>query len=763
MRRLSPGCWRPKLPRIGVGTVPSGHDRERGRKSPLTSVIQHTMATEALCIIRSLSTTTTSKPLIEPDTLRPVVSPWDHVLSFAPYVGVTHGLDRRRLLQIVSLVQAAHMHDHGAFTECQRSVRRWMVQIGDDAPVDAVAPVESSGSAGLADSSEALEEIQEICGFSKTVDSSEPLEGGIDIGSPSMRSDSSKTVETIPDSSSSSVPSGSRGALEDPLDTNDDYEYMLDNMPRHYHFDDLPAHTQLQRELLLMHINVLRIKEEAGRGRHWNIGRRNKGGLHRTINWSAVLHPHNFSQALCSSSFHNVCPGVVMNALIECPHPALLSSSFYDKICHRFFGSAKALHNTLVASKRVYDTLLGGKRNARLLESLWIADNLSAAMRIIRGLVVEATHLHELNPDGAVVKSLGVLLTTSSTKLMHMAHAFGDRHLANEVFRLCYRWLRTSLIAYSVLLHKEAREFNMPAVVAILKVMHMRGVAPDPVVWTDILSGMCYRGRFDLAKKLFSMHMMFLPHDPQDKPQDGADRDQITLYAPSSHVARPSGPPNIWEEWFHSTKENTDVDRFIWSQMAELAQMYHEDPQSIVPWLPTMGTHKIFLKLLCKANLTTDVINYYNVLKRSWTQYRQWVQYPRKRYTPECEFGAIQRIVHGHLAQSTPEIRRLYGLDQVTGALDPNGIAIGGQYYHHCDTILELAKLRPAAIKGLQSPLPGRGSLAPDRIMFSKTIREYSKQGDMCSIIHHMRQYPWLNDVAVWTSLIQCVCTQIAE
>ncbi|KAJ2382666.1 hypothetical protein GGI23_007312, partial [Coemansia sp. RSA 2559] len=304
------------------------------------------MAPEALCIIRSLSTT--SKPFIEPNTLRSVVNPWDHVLSFAPYVGATHGLDRRRLLQLVSLVQAAHMHDHGVFTECQRSVHRWMVQIADDAPVDAVVPVEFSGSAELADSSEALEEIQEICGFSKTVDSSEPLEDDIDMSSPSIpadsseslegtsdisgftelvnscealegtpetssssiRSGSSKTVETIPDSSSSPVPSGSRGALEDPFDTNDDYEYMLDNTPRHYHFDDLPAHTQLQRELLLMHINVLRIKEEAGRGRHWNIGRRNKGGLHRTINWSAVLYPHNFSQALCSSSFHNVCPGV---------------------------------------------------------------------------------------------------------------------------------------------------------------------------------------------------------------------------------------------------------------------------------------------------------------------------------------------------------------------------------------------------------------------------------------------------------------------
>ncbi|KAJ1900131.1 hypothetical protein LPJ81_004003, partial [Coemansia sp. IMI 209127] len=67
------------------------------------------------------------------------MNPWDHVLSFALYAGISpHGLDRRRLLQIVSLVQAAHMHDDNAFTKCQRSVYRWMVQIENAAPVNEV-------------------------------------------------------------------------------------------------------------------------------------------------------------------------------------------------------------------------------------------------------------------------------------------------------------------------------------------------------------------------------------------------------------------------------------------------------------------------------------------------------------------------------------------------------------------------------------------------------------------------------------------------
>ncbi|KAJ1664465.1 hypothetical protein IW140_003880 [Coemansia sp. RSA 1813] len=539
-----------------------------------------------------------------------------------------------------------------------------------------------------------------------------------------------------------------------------------------YYIHDLPIQIQHRRELLLAHINTLKIKAQAARGKHWQIAKR--GGRGKSvpivrISWDS-RNPVAICQAMKATALHQMCPGLLLNTLIEFPQPARLPAHLYKLVCRKFLGSADDTWRALTAAKYMYDAVAAGggedrqgkPRASPFLAPLWNTDNLVAAKSIIESLVTDAFHLNEAeHPDTAAVEALDSLIAVTSTQLMHVAFAFGDRRLAYDVFHGCHRWLKDSLVAYSMLMHQEARVFNMPAISSILRTMRTQGVAPDPIIWTDIMDGMCRNGRHDLAKKLFSLHMLFLPHE-RDK-AEGAGQSPNTLYVPSVQAAT-DGPPNIWMEWFTDPNPHSDVDSFVWSWMQELAEKYHADPSSVVPWLPTMATHRIFLKHLFKAGRTTDATEYYRLLRKSWMQYSQWVKYPRKQYpndTQSCGLSAIERLVHGCLAQSFSNVRDLYGLGPAAKELEL--VNKGSQYYRYCGVIMKLAMLRPEPATS-DPPASGKGDvLSPEQTTYSKTIREYSRQGDMHSILHHMLRVPWLNDATVWTSLVQCICTQVVE
>ncbi|KAJ2515096.1 hypothetical protein H4217_005388 [Coemansia sp. RSA 1939] len=622
--------------------------------------------------------------------------------------------------------------------------------------------------------------------------------------------------------------------------------------PRRY-FHALPAQTRDERELILTHISALRVKAESERGHHWEITSIGTGRQTHT-GWSK----HNvkaISEALCAMALNQQCPAFLMNVLLECPVPKHLSTRFYRKACESFFASAEDVRGVLDSSKRLHDLITsasesenrGGEEgplkpgipsNTGFLRLLWSADSLGESKATLFSLVETGTRQHaeddcQHHPQSgsesrrhAATNTTDALITVLAAQLMDIAFLFGDRRLGHDVFWHCHPWLAKSLVSYSTMLKLETKELNMPAIVLILKTMRQHGVLPDQLVWTDIMVGMCINGQYGRAKKLFSLHLLFLPHEPaaadaapKKQQHDGSadddttttagQRSQDVLYAPASPMSASGGPeaPNIWAEWFHDPDRDSELDPFIWSWMQELAERYRmEGPDSpVTPWLPNITTHRVLLTFLCRAGFTAHVLRYYNLLKAVWPhQYSRWMKSSDRRYPdndPTRRLNSITRIVHGHLVQFHDNVRDSYGLglppppqsseeSQDADATTPASSAGGGgpnkgsEYYHYCDEILELAALRPPLLPSpspSSSPsLPGTNRradpgdaldtsdadgarLVPSQMVFSKTIRAYSKRGDIHTILYHMRRAPLQTDIASWTSLIQCICEQVVE
>ncbi|KAJ2673418.1 hypothetical protein GGI25_004753 [Coemansia spiralis] len=585
-----------------------------------------------------------------------------------------------------------------------------------------------------------------------------------------------------------------------------------------YYFDKLPSSTQVKRELILAHIRALDLKSQVARGNHW-ADKRNTAKKNVGISWDSSGDPAKVCWALSVIGAKKRCVGLLFNILLEIGRPeSSIHPGLCKFICRTYLGSADNLRQALLASRQLYEEVVGRSgeiRQAKIkgfghtgfFDALWNADHFTVAKKEINGLVEAADNLQTRSAP------LDTLIEVMSTQLIQMSFTFGIQQLGDEVFRLCFPWLKKSKIAYNILLDKEARNFNMKAVVAILKTMKQYGVMPDPVVWTTLIDRLCYKSRLDQAKAIFALHLLFLPRiqskDPLELSADELeyyDSDEIansqtptptrkqeqrrrqeqeqeqeqtaTLYAPTN--ARVSNEPHIWEQWLNESREKNSVDPFIWNWLHELAREYHRENQSldakrklrkkkdiastqgVIPWLPTLATHKIFLKHLAKAGKTADVAAYFILLKKSWPQYSQWLKYPSKTYPKRgnsCSFRSIERYVYAFLAPVAPDIREFYGLDTVP---NPN-LGHGSQnYYRFYKQIIELASM-PYTNSLIVPWDSNSGTPAPERMVFSKTIRYHAECKDMYSIVHYMLKFPWLNDAAVWTSLIQCIVAQIAE
>ncbi|KAJ2660483.1 hypothetical protein IWW48_002947 [Coemansia sp. RSA 1200] len=798
MWRLSPACPHLKHARIGStsGAVPGYHsafsptsaslrhhtengdelrrDRPSPRFSASTTVVVRRSAQKHGCAAPPLSATTTastttatvaiaaaaSRRISTPNArTKPPPNPWDYVLSLVSQTSVTSGLSHTQLTVLVSKVKAIY--------------RANSVPTGTNIP-----------------------------------------------GWWPFKRKASTDVPAIP---------------HPPLDSPTDGDKTTAKPRRYFHA--LPAQTKNERELILTHISALRVKAESERGHHWEITSIGTGNQTHT-GWSK----HNvkaISEALCAMALNQQCPAFLMNVLLECPVPKHLSTRFYRKVCDAFFASAEDVRGVLDSSRRLHDLITstsesrdgeenegrkpGIPSNTGFLRSLWNADSLGVAKTALFSLVETGTrqhaeddHQHPQNgPEShhASTRPTDTLITVLATQLMDIAFLFGDRRLGHDVFWHCHPWLAKSLVSYSTMLKLETKELNMPAIVLILKTMRQHGVLPDQLVWTDIMVGMCINGQYEKAKKLFSLHLLFLPHEPAavpNKQQDGsADADTTTaagqrsqgiLYAPSSPASASGGPkePNIWAEWFHDPGRESELDPFIWSWMQELAEQYRmEGPDSlVVPWLPNITTHRVLLTFLCRAGFTADVLRYYNLLKAVWPhQYSRWMKSSDRRYPdndPTRRLNSITRIVHGHLVQFHDNVRDSYGLGlppppsvesqdtDAAASAAAGGSDKGSEYYHYCDEILELAALRPPSSSSPSPSLPGTSCkadksdaldtndvdgphLVPSQMVFSKTIRAYSKKGDIHTILYHMRRSPLQTDIASWTSLIQCICEQVVE
>ncbi|KAJ1948436.1 hypothetical protein EC988_005177, partial [Linderina pennispora] len=295
----------------------------------------------------------------------------------------------------------------------------------------------------------------------------------------------------------------------------------------------------------------------------------------------------------------------------------------------------------------------------------------------------------------------------------------------------------------------------MSEVVSLLRLMKHNGAIPDPATWTAIIYGMFRNGRAFQAMKLFSLHLEFLPRKASvDGGGDNSGGASGEMFMSES---------NIWQDWYAQPSSRYEIPSFITNWIRALANEYHESRSAdrvvrrgkrtdITPWLPTLATHKLMLKSLGKHGTTAALTKYVQHLKSVWPQYSQYADW-NMQLGESKGIRAIERIMHSHLAQRMPEIRSVYGLYPV---VDTDNTATAG-YYAHVDEIMDLAKRRPSNIDGGKSTV----SKVPERAIFNKSLNAYATEGDMRTILHHMRRFPMLNDIASWTEVVRCVCTQI--
>ncbi|KAJ2545616.1 hypothetical protein EV175_005804, partial [Coemansia sp. RSA 1933] len=657
-------------------------------------------------------------------------SPWDHVLSLAPYTGVQNGMSKEQLIELITHVKNAHK---------QQAQRATTAMKGDLVQQETDNVSKEAAEAAAKKIRESFATVQSSKGNARQT-RLEPWQ--------------SKEVEEGVDHFGGNPESDIEDVLKDEI--------------LRYDLATLPALLRIQGEVLLAHIYTSKIRLEAARGQHRGITNHGRGGQRVTLG-SGDKRPVRFHRALCSAAHHNASPGVLMNALLGSPHLNELSSEFYALVCAKFLRSAEDLHRVFLSSKYVYEEVVRHKPDghqtrdgSEFMDALWETDNLAMAYPIVRELVFESKRMADapiLHVEAR--RSLESLITLAGTQTMHLAFSMGDRHLGNEVFRCCFWQLRTSLIAHSIRLHVEAMDGNVHGMNVILSGMKNRGIRADPAVWSDIINGMCCRRLFSRAKKLFAAHMMFLPTERSQE-----DDPQSMLYAPWSDAEKTDEEPSIWHEWYYERGPESNLDPKIWWHLWSHAQRYQEAPQTIQPWLPTIYTHRTMLKHMCKADMTTDVIRYYMLLKRVWPQYQKWA-WRRKaqdiRNLQKDGFGVIQRLVHAHLAKTVPGVRDIYGLTPIP--LDSAAPDLVNrqptQYYHHRSTILKLARKREWRKPSADELVKETGYQLPDKIMFTRILREFSIQGDLRSMLYQMHRLPWLNDVAVWTALVQCICKQV--
>ncbi|KAJ1722708.1 hypothetical protein LPJ61_005901 [Coemansia biformis] len=230
-----------------------------------------------------------------------------------------------------------------------------------------------------------------------------------------------------------------------------------------------------------------------------------------------------------------------------------------------------------------------------------------------------------------------------------------------------------------------------------------------------------------------------------------------------------------------------NLDPFIWTWLHELANQYHREQESgrwrrggsdmapgtspvspAQPWLPTLATHYIMLTHLDRHGATGEIADYFYLLTSVWGQYRQWAtRHDSKEHGGSDGDGLqrLERLVVGHMAQDVVKARDVYGLGQYIAApaeSAPSGTAgvASTHYYAHCDQILALAQ------GNWETHPTGQAAASrsdrPPRVVYGKALHGHALEGDIQSMLHHMQRFPGLNDIAVWSSVVRCICVQIA-
>ncbi|KAJ2847109.1 hypothetical protein IWW36_004014 [Coemansia brasiliensis] len=130
-----------------------------------------------------------------------------------------------------------------------------------------------------------------------------------------------------------------------------------------------------------------------------------------------------------------------------------------------------------------------------------------------------------------------------------------------------------------------------------------------------------------------------------------------------------------------------------------------------IPWQPTLATHQLMIKALGRAGMIDQLIKYYELL------------------TNDKHKARLANMVDGYIAQYSESARQKHGL----GRVDNSKIDL--------QRIIKLAQT----------------SGQRNSIIYNLVLKRYALEGDIYSILHHMEQFPQLNGIQAWTSLIQCM------
>ncbi|KAJ2809343.1 hypothetical protein H4R20_000153 [Coemansia guatemalensis] len=554
------------------------------------------------------------------------------------------------------------------------------------------------------------------------------------------------------------------------------------------------------REHVLAHIIMLEVKREVARGKHAVRMRMN---VQRPVGWQSNGDLRATQLAMINKAVYRECPGLLMNLLLDWISGAMLvSEEHMDSICKKFLDTPERVFEAVEQSRRLYSAVAmecnsesvsveepGRGTATEFVDALWHGWNFDVSTGILHRLA-EATEPPQPNSPTPT----DVLILCLAIQIMKMSSLFGRNWVARDIFTICGPWLQQSATAYNILLYPEANAYNMGMTLAILQEMRRNGTMPDAMTWTTIISGMCRNGRTERAMRLFSMHLLFLPHQQTYRSPDGTievvgKADEHCLYAPNAVF---NETPHLWEQWYTDSRYSYNIESFFALWLKDLANRYHQEQTNgldrkrsasgsgnvaslprknkVIPWLPTLTTHQLMLNYFDKKGWTQQLLKYYWLLKRVWPQYRHWsfasTQAPGG--LPENDhagFRRIERLVAGHLVQRDDGVRTLYGLAPVSNSLarSPSqygGDAFGGAYYAHCNDILELAR---GNISSATLPPESRVDPTeyPPRIVYSKALHGYALTGDLRSMLHHMRRFSSLNDIAAWTDIIRCIATQI--
>ncbi|KAJ2856608.1 hypothetical protein J3B02_001505 [Coemansia erecta] len=564
-------------------------------------------------------------------------------------------------------------------------------------------------------------------------------------------------------------------------------------------------------QIINAHVNTVHVKYRYARGRY--SGAQNIAG-----GWKMDVDRKRLLRAMIFNAFFGKKGGVLMNLLLD---SGFNRNQFHKALPSRLRGqysfvSANVFRNMVADAKIIYGRI-SVQPHTGVFNTLWQTNNVDAGVSLISEIVTGKTVGENKKFDQAVA--------SLCLNLMHVARMCNDHECVWEVFRICHPWVKRSTSAFNILIYADAKACNLNGVVRALKTMRASGALPNAVTWTTIISGMCMSGRLEGAKKLFALHLDSLPYPDETKVGVGSKEKMqddsytgLILYAPIMDTVGPD--PNLWQQWYMQNSRDSKLDPFISTWIREIASEYHnkkaqsrisrtkgsaalakggniavrhgqgssdpdnEAPGYIVPWMPTLATHKIIIKTLAREMQTEQAILYFDLLKSVWPQYGKWAMVKRHSTQfvdpsdklSDMDYSAaevssdinhadglrsLERILYGHLAEHRSDVRELYGLGPVEPAETANQLA-ARFYQSHCQRILEMISCIGSSRQGHRRVSDfAEKPVYVEKLVFAKSLHAYALEGDMPTILHHMQRYPQLIDIAVWTSVIRCICVQV--